>query len=74
MDGSYTFRLFRNNQSFLQGMASILDFSSSESKYNYNKNETSADCESIRADWQAIGGDMQAAINEYEQEQAPANL
>ncbi len=68
MNGSYTFRLLKQQQGFLQGVGAILDLSNPRSKYNYNESETAADCESLQADWLAIGEDMQHAINQYEQE------
>lgn len=64
---SHTFRLFRNDMpsTFGQGMASILDFSSSERFYNYNKEEKEADHLSLHDDWRQVGKDLATVIDEH---------
>ena len=57
--------MFRNESSFLGGIASIMDISSVQSKYHHNKSGAEADCESLRDDWRAIGADMTDAISDY---------
>ncbi len=61
----YTFRLFRDSPSFLEGTVSMLDFSDGTQLYNYDKTEKEADLNSIRADWLAVGNDLKNAIDEY---------
>ena len=63
---STTFRLFKNKPSFVGGVASLLDLSSPTTKFTMSNTEVEADCQSIQADWLAIGGDMRVAIHEYD--------
>jgi hypothetical protein len=70
-NNSYTYILLKRKPSFLEGMASLLDFSTPQEKYNYSKTDTEADCRAIRADWMAIGGDMNEAFNTYVEAQKP---
>ena len=48
------------------GVASLIDLSNPTTKFEMSKTEAEADCESIKADWLAIGGDMKSAIYEYD--------
>lgn len=65
---SLTFRLFKKEPSFIDGIASLIDLSSNSFRYYYNKTENEADINSLRADWYAIGNDMWKAIRKYERE------
>jgi len=62
---NYTLRLFKNRQSFLGGVASLIDMSPNANKYNNDKTEKEADTKSLQADWSAVGEDMKNAIGEY---------
>ncbi len=66
---NYTFILLKQMPSFIDGMASLLDFSDPKAKYNYSKTNDEADSNAIRADWMAIGCDMQNAIKTYVEEE-----
>lgn len=61
-----TFRLFKKEPSFMDGVASLVDLSSNQSKYNYDLNEEDADMNSLREDWRVIGTDLWHVINNYE--------
>lgn len=65
---SPTFRLFKNEPSFFDGVVSLIDMSPNSSRYNQDKTENEADTNSLRADWYAIGNDMWKAIKKYERE------
>jgi hypothetical protein len=69
MSNSNTFRLFISNNmptSFIEGMGSVLDFSSSDGYYEFDKTPSEADYNSLRADWLQVGNDLRNAINEQE--------
>jgi hypothetical protein len=68
LEQSYTFRLFRQLPSFWNGFASLINFGSSEKKYQYDSTPDEADMNALRADWHAIGGDLKKAITLYERE------
>ena len=59
---SYTFRLFKEKRSLIDGAASLFSFGNSEGRYNFDKTEKEADSKSLCADWLAIGEDMKDAI------------
>jgi hypothetical protein len=63
---SQTFRLFKNKPSFFGGFGSIFDLTDPRNKFNSSKTDSEADCESIHADWVAIGMDMKEVVNEYD--------
>lgn len=52
---------------FLEGMARVLDLSGSLTVYNFSETPEEADIRALRSDWEAIGKDLQRAI-ENEQE------
>lgn len=64
---SLTFRLFKKEPSFADGMASLIDMSPNLSRYNQDKTGNQADVNSLRADWQAIGDDLRETIEDYGQ-------
>jgi hypothetical protein len=64
---SPTFRLFAL-PSMLQGFGSVIDISGDVHCYNTNKSPTEADMESLRADWEAVGKDLQVALDEVTKE------
>lgn len=66
---SFTFRLFKKEPSFVDGIASLVNIIPSASRYNINATEIEADTASLRADWFAIGEDFWKAIQEYERGQ-----
>lgn len=65
---SPTFRLFRKEPSFIDGISSLVDMSPSFSRYNQDKTEIEADINSLRADWYAVGGDLYRSVEKYERE------
>ena len=69
---SPTFRLFRREPSFFDGIASLVNMSSNLFRYNQDATEIEADTNSLRADWYAIGEDLWKAIKEYERESRQA--
>lgn len=67
--GEYTFRLF-TEPSFISGATSILNFKKLINTYNTDETPLLADTNSIKADWQAIGCDIQIAFDKYASEYA----
>ena len=67
--GQYTFRLF-TEPSFIEGFTSILNFKKLMATYHTDQTPLLADTNSIKADWHAIGDDMQIAFNKYESERS----
>ncbi len=68
-DTHYSFgslRLFKKRPSFIEGIATIIDLSAIEDKYNSDQTAKEADFKSLQADWSVIGGDMKRAIKIYE--------
>ena len=61
-----TFRLFKKEPSFVDGVASIIDLSLNQSKYNYDLNEKEADINALQEDWRVIGADLWHAMKNYE--------
>lgn len=70
MEESQTFRLFKRMPSFIDGVASLIDFSPNRFRYNYDIAPNEADINSLRADWFAIGDDLRKTIEKYEREQS----
>ncbi len=63
---SDTFRLIKGHQTFVEGIASILDVGGNIiNKYNTDEADDVADYNSLQADWNAVGKDMYSALNEY---------
>lgn len=56
----YTDFLFAR-PSFLEGMARILDLGNTLSEYNESLTPEEADTRALRADWKAVGSDIQRA-------------
>ena len=65
---SPTFRLFKREPSFSDGIATLIDMSPNLTRYNQDDTENEADINSLRADWYAIGHDMLKTIEDYEQQ------
>lgn len=61
-----TFRLFKKEPSFMDGVASIVDLSPNQSRYNYDLNEKEADINSLQEDWRVIGNDLWNTMKNYE--------
>ncbi|MCB1201326.1 MAG: hypothetical protein KDK41_11835 [Leptospiraceae bacterium] len=57
-------------ESFLTGLARVLDIGGTFNQYNTAPSEELADGIAIASDWQAVGKDIQAGINQYEQAKA----
>ena len=70
---SLTFRLFKKEPSFIDGISALIDMSDNVSKYNQDKTGTEADTNSLRADWYAIGNDLWKVIKQYERETKTAS-
>lgn len=51
--------------SFLSGLASVLDIGGTFTEYNISQTPVEADSRAIKADWQAIGQDLCAAMDEH---------
>ena len=68
LKNSTTFRLFRKEPSFIDGVSSLIDMSCNSLRYNQDETENEADINSLRADWYAIGNDMWGAIEIYERQ------
>jgi hypothetical protein len=62
---SPTFRLFKREPSFIDGVASLVDHSPNLERYRQDRTPQEADVNSLRADWFAIGNDLHEAINAY---------
>jgi len=54
--------------SLLEGAARILDFTGVLDRYNDPPTGEGADYLALAADWKAIGGDIQAAITQHQNE------
>ncbi len=52
--------------SFLRGLASLMDFTSSEGQEFTDRILARSDAEAMRADWEAVGADLWLAIGEHE--------
>lgn len=53
--------------SFLRGLASLMDFTSSESQEFTDRILARSDAEAMRADWEAVGADLWLALGQYEE-------
>ena len=56
------------NPSFFEGMARIFDFGNTLNIYNSSPDEDTADSLALWLDWRATGFDIEAAIEEYEEQ------
>ena len=59
--------------SILRGIASLLDFTHSESKEFTDEILSRSIADDMRADWEAVGADMWRAIGEHERRTAKGN-
>ena len=53
--------------SFLRGLASLMDFTGSESREFTEQILARSDADAMRADWEAVGADLWLAIRQYEE-------
>lgn len=67
MSNSYSTKLFAR-PSALEGVSRLLDLGATMQEYNGSETETEADLKALSADWQAVGRDINDAIEKYEQE------
>ena len=51
---------------FLRGIASLIDFTGSESREFTEQILSRSDADAMRADWEAVGANLWRAIDEYE--------
>lgn len=49
--------------SFVEGVARVLDFGNILNRYNSSSSPQEADKRAIRADWEAVGGDIEIAAS-----------
>lgn len=59
--------------SILRGIASLLDFTHSESKEFTDEILSRSIADDMRADWEAVGADLWLAIGEHEKRAAKGN-
>ena len=59
--------------SILRGIASLLDFTRSESKEFADEILSRSIADDMRADWEAVGADLWRAIGEHERRTAKGN-
>ncbi len=64
---SPTFRLFAM-PSVLEGIGSVMDLTGNCHHYNENKSPSEADSAALKADWEAVGGDLQQALESLQTE------
>ena len=57
--------------SFLEGAARVLDFTGALNRYNDTPTGEGADYRALVADWRAIGSDIQTAMAQHQNEEAP---
>ncbi len=60
-----SFHLPKN--SILRALASLLDFTRSESQEFTDEILARSDAEAMRADWEAVGADLWLALGQYEE-------
>jgi hypothetical protein len=48
--------------SFIEGVSRIFDFAGNLSVYNESDTPEEADLQALRADWEALAGDMRSAV------------
>ncbi len=59
--------------SFLRGLASLLDFTRSESQEFTDEILARSDADAMRADWEAVGASLWWAVGEHEKRAAKGN-
>lgn len=62
---SPTLRLFASTPSFVKGVGRILDFSQTLDQYNSSATAEEANARALKSDWEAVGRDIQFAIDKY---------
>lgn len=64
---SFTFRLFKKQtvSPFIEGMASILDYSNTDHKYHFSKTDAEADESAIQSDWKQVGADLRSVMRKH---------
>ena len=65
-----SFHLPKN--SIIRALASLMDFTGSESRDFTEQILARSDAEAMRADWEAVGADLWLAIRQYENQQMAA--
>lgn len=61
-------RILFPRPSFLEGVARIFDFGGALSTYNISRSPSEADAHAIQADWEAVGDDLWAGLEQAEAE------
>lgn len=65
--GSFSDFLFARG-GFLVGIGRILDLGAGYHRYNSSQTPAEADAMALYADWRAVGGDLEAALQAAEEE------
>lgn len=60
--------ILRRRRSFLTGLASIFDFAGALQRPRRIASGPDADARAMASDWQAVGGDLWAAMGQFEKE------
>ncbi len=68
----YVFGRLFAEPSFVGGLSSVVDIGATLQAYNGSASEAEADLKALRNDWRAVGDDLRASIQGYEQEQGAA--
>jgi hypothetical protein len=55
-------------QSFLRGVASVLDSGGTLTEFNQSLTPEQADAAAMRMDWEAVGHDLRGAMAQFERE------
>ena len=54
------------DESFLTGMASVLDIGGSSTRFNTSDTASEADAKALNNDWAMIGNDIKNAVSSFE--------
>lgn len=60
--------------SLWEGMARLLDVMGTMNEYNYSDSEIEADYKALLSDWEAVGHDIETAIEHFDKEYQNGNL
>lgn len=56
--------------SFIEGMARVLDLGATLTDFNYSLTPEEADFAAIQSDWQTVGDDIRAALEQFAKDHA----
>ena len=65
-----TYRIFGlyARPSFWEGLARLIDIGGTLNDYNMFESDEQADTRALLSDWEAVGGDLRAAMEQFEKE------